>query len=139
MPASTAPLDPILKAVVAHPAGWSEGALRAVFLSGRGRVLLTVGFDEGTRAVDELYLRHVVATVGDLPVATVAFAVLRATGRPCRIDRVLWRELSARLADGPTRLLDLVVVGLERHWSIAQSAALTSAAARWPERTAPSM
>ncbi|HTW19244.1 MAG TPA: hypothetical protein VME70_03410 [Mycobacteriales bacterium] len=138
MPTSAALLDPILAAVIAHPAGWSEGALRAVFLDRRSRVLLTVGFDEGTRAVDELYLRHVVATVSDLSVATVVFAVLRADGRPIRIDRLLWRELSMRLAGQPTHPLDLIVVGREQHWSMAQSTPLTSVVARWPDRTAPS-
>jgi hypothetical protein len=122
-----------------HDAGGPEGALRAVFLDHRGAILLTVGFDEGTDHVDELFLRHLVATVDDLAVPAVVFAVMRRSARPTRIDKLLWRELGRRLASGPTRLLDVLVIGPTEQWSVGQSLALTSPAARWPDRTAPSM
>ncbi len=131
--------DAIRAAALAPGRGRSDGALRAVFLDRSRAVVLTVGFDEGTDDVDELFLRHLVTTVADLALASVVFAVLRADGRLTRVDRRLWRELRQRLADGPTQLLDLVVVGDERSWSAAQSKAFSSAAARCPERTAPSM
>lgn len=139
MTATPTPYDAICAAAMAHHGERADGALRAVFLDRRRTVLWAIGFDEGTRHVDELFLKHLVAIVTDLRLAVVVFAVLRATGRPTRIDRLLWRELSLRLADTTTHLLDVVVVGEGRRWSAAHSLAFTSAAARCPERTAPSM
>jgi len=131
--------DAVWTAALAHDRGWSDGALRAIFLDRSRAVLLTIGFDEGTDDVDELFLRHLVATVTDLALAAVVFAVLRADGRPTRVDRRLSRELRHRLADGSTHLLDVIVVNQERGWSAVQSKAFSSAATRCPERTAPSM
>ncbi len=131
--------DAVWTAALAHGGGWSDGALRAIFLDRSRAVLLTVGFDEGTGSVDELFLRHLVATVTDLALAGVVFAVLRTDGRPTRADRRLSRELRQRLADGSTQLLDVIVVNKETGWSAVQSKAFSSAAARCPDRTAPSM
>jgi hypothetical protein len=124
------PYDEICAAAVEHDDGRGEGALLAVFLDIRGSVLLTVGFEEGTTHVDELFLRHLVAMVADIGVSSVVFAVRRISGRPARVDKLLWRELNARLADATTTLLDLVVIGEAGRWSAAQSLARTSAAAR---------
>lgn len=111
------PYDAICAAVGNQRDDLGDGSLHAVFLGERNTVLLTVGFDEGTRCVDELFLRHLVAVVTDLGVAAVVFAIMRASGQPARIDRLLWRELSARLAEATTRLADLIVVGECRRWS----------------------
>jgi hypothetical protein len=113
------PDDAICAAVDRHHGDHSDGALLAVFLDRRGTVVLTVGFDEGTSDVDELFLRHLVAIVGDIRVAEVVFAVVRASGRPTRIDKLLWRELTVRLAGATTSLRDVIVVGERQRWSAA--------------------
>jgi hypothetical protein len=113
------PYDAICAAVARHHGDHTDGALLAVFLNRRGAVVLTIGFDEGTSDVDELFLRHLIAIVGDIRVADVVFAVIRATGRPTRVDRLLWRELTARLAGATTSLRDVIVVGEAQRWSAA--------------------
>jgi hypothetical protein len=96
-----------------------EAGLLGVFLDTGHHIVLCVEISEGTADVDELFLRHLVAVVADVGVAAVVFAVARWTGRPMRVDRVLWRELSERLAGSATRLLDVVVVGEDCRWSAA--------------------
>jgi DNA repair protein RadC len=96
-----------------------DGGLVGVFLDARHRIVLCVDIDEGTGDVDELFLRHLVSLVSDIGVAAVVFAVARPSGRPARVDRLLWRELSDRLAGTTTRLLDVLVVGDSTQWSIA--------------------
>jgi hypothetical protein len=54
--------------------------------------------------------------------------VVRANGRPTRVDKRLWHELSARLADTTTRLLDVIVVGETTRWSATQSLTRPTAA-----------
>jgi DNA repair protein RadC len=112
----------------------AEGELVAVFLDPRLRPLLTATVGEGMDNVDELFLRHLEAMVADMEVAAVLFAVSRMSGSATRLDRLLWRELKARLASSPTELVDLLVVGETRYWSAASrrsySFAATSAAAR---------
>lgn len=98
-----------------------DGGLLGVFFDAAECVVLTAAVSEGTDDVDELFLRHLVAMVSDVGVAAVAFAVVRAAGKPSRIDKRLWRELSARLATLPTELLDVVVVGETSSWSAAAS------------------
>lgn len=98
---------------------WSDGGLLSIFLNRERRILLTIEIGEGTRHVDELFLRHLVAVVTDIGVADVVLAVTRAAGRPTRVDKLLWRELSARLAGTTTGLLDVMVVGESRWWSAA--------------------
>jgi hypothetical protein len=123
--------------------GSADGALLGVFLSRQRRILLTIEIGEGTHHPDELFLRHLVAVITDIGVPDVVFAITRTDGRPTRVDKLLWRELSDRLEGTTTALLDVVVVGEISWWSAAtgraQSLARTSAEARWPERTAPSM
>jgi DNA repair protein RadC len=97
----------------------ADGALLVVFLDGGCRIVLTVEVGEGTGHVDELFLRHVVMLTSDVGVAGVVFAVVRSSGRPTRIDKLLWRELSGRLAGATTSLLDLAVVGKLSWWSAA--------------------
>jgi DNA repair protein RadC len=97
------------------------GGLLGLFLDAAGRVALTTVVSEGTDDVDELFLRHLVAMVADVGLAAVVFAVARASGKPSRVDRRLWRELSSRLASLPTELLDVVVVGESSSWSAAVS------------------
>jgi hypothetical protein len=122
------PYDEICAAALEHHNGGAAGALLAVFLDVRRTVLLTIGFDEGTHHVDELFLRHLVAVVTDIRFAGVAFVVIRPAGRPTRVDKRLWLELSVRLADTTTSLLDLVVVGENGRWSAVHSLARTTAA-----------
>jgi hypothetical protein len=101
----------------------SDGALVGVFLDRHRRILLTVEIGEGTHHLDELFLRHLVAVVTDVGVGEVLFAVARTAGRPARVDKVLWRELGARLAGTATALVDLIVVGETRWWSAASGRA----------------
>jgi DNA repair protein RadC len=112
----------------------AEGALLVVFLNARRDIVLTVEIGEGTDQVDELFLRHLVAIVTDLGVAEVIFAITRESGRPTRIDKLLWRELSTRLVGTSTSLAEVMVVGQDSWWSAAtgraQSLARTSADAR---------
>jgi DNA repair protein RadC len=105
-----------------------EGALHAVFLDARRRIVLTIDFDEGTDHVDELFLQHVVAIVNDIRVTSVVFAVRRCAGRPRRVDKLLWRELSARLTDSTTTVLDVIIVGEARRSSVAQTAVIAGRA-----------
>lgn len=98
--------------------GRVDGDLMLVYLDAAGVPLLTLDVDEGTRHLDELFLRYVVALVVDLRLPAVVVAVPRRTGRPTRSDRWLWRELQRRLAgEERTQLVDLVVVGEDRWWS----------------------
>jgi hypothetical protein len=97
----------------------APGSLNAVFVDDGGQVVLRVNISEGTAHVDELFLQHVVMLTSDVGVAGVTFVISRADGRPTRIDRLLWRELSKRLAGAATQLLDVVVVGEEQWWSAA--------------------
>lgn len=107
--------------VIRRSAGQPEGSLTAVFVGAAGRVVLQVDISEGTAYVDELFLRHVVMLICDVGVAGVQFVITRAAGRPTRVDRLLWRELSARLAVSDTTLLDVVVVGEQSWWSAASN------------------
>jgi DNA repair protein RadC len=97
----------------------SEGGLLVFFLDRSGVVILRVALDEGTRHVDELFLRHLTALVADIDAAAVVLVSVRADGQPRRADRLLWREMQQRLADGHTALTDLLVVGDDRCWSAA--------------------
>jgi DNA repair protein RadC len=96
-----------------------DGGLVGVFLDATHHIVLCVGIDEGTGDVDELFLRHLVSLVSDIGVAAAVFAVARPSGRALRVDRLLWRELSDRLAGTTTRLLDVLVVGDRTQWSVA--------------------
>jgi hypothetical protein len=96
-----------------------EGGLLGVFLDATGRIVLCVEIGEGTRDVDELFLRHVISIVEDIDVAAVVFAVSRRLGRPTRVDKLLWRELAERVTTTSSRLLDVVVVGEHQMWSAA--------------------
>ncbi|HTR70923.1 MAG TPA: hypothetical protein VMH41_11940 [Mycobacteriales bacterium] len=109
-----------------------DGALVAIFLDAHRRALLVTPVDEGTTTIDELFLRHLEAMVADLAVPAVAFAVVRRTGIPTRRDRILWRELSARLRSSPTELVDVAILGEDRCWSSAtrRSRALAAGHAR---------
>lgn len=119
MAALPTPYDAICAAVILHCKERTDGALLAVFLDHRAAVALTIGFEEGTEHVDELFLRHLVAVVTDLRIAEVVFAVVRASGRPTRIDKLLWRELRRRLDDASTVVRDVIVVGDAQRWSAA--------------------
>jgi DNA repair protein RadC len=96
-----------------------DGGLLGVFLDAEQRIVLCVEIGEGTTDVDELFLRHLVAIVADVGLAAIVFAVVRPTGRPLRIDKLLWRQLRDRLDGSPTRLLDVMVVGEQLCWSAA--------------------
>jgi hypothetical protein len=119
MATARTPYDAICTAALRRHHDRRDGALRAVLLDHRYAVLLTIPFEEGTGHVDELYLRHLVAVVAEVGVAAAVFVVLRGSGRPTRVDKLLWRELGSRLAVEPTQLLDLVVLGKATRWSAA--------------------
>jgi hypothetical protein len=109
--------DAVRGAIVGQADNPSEGDLFAVFLDPAAQVLMTVEVAEGTRHVDELFLRHLVTLVDDLRLDAVVFAVCRSAGRPRRVDRLLWRELDHRLGCADTRLVDVMVIGTDRLWS----------------------
>jgi DNA repair protein RadC len=96
-----------------------DGGLLAFFLDPAGLVILRVALDEGTRHVDELFLRHLTALVTEIDAASVVLASVRADGQPTRTDRVLWREMQQRLTNAQSVLTDLLVVGDDRCWSAA--------------------
>jgi DNA repair protein RadC len=109
--------DAARDAIIGRPTNTGEGDLSAVFLDAAARVLMTVEVGEGTRHVDELFLRHLITIVDDLRLDAVVFIVCRSAGRPHRVDRLLWRELDQRLSTAETRLVDLIVIGNDRFWS----------------------
>jgi hypothetical protein len=96
-----------------------EGALLAFFLDESGQIILKVALDEGTRHVDELFLRHLLALVAEIEAPTVVLASVRAAGHARRIDRLLFQEVQRRLTGTPSTLADLLVVGPDRCWSAA--------------------
>jgi hypothetical protein len=96
-----------------------DGGLLAFFLDGSAQVILKVALDEGTRHVDDLFLRHLSALVAEIDAATVILASIRANGQPRRADRLLWREMQRRLATSDSVLADLLVVGPDWCWSAA--------------------
>jgi DNA repair protein RadC len=108
-------MDPVIRRISERP----EGSLTAIFAGADGRVVLQVDVSEGTAYVDELFLRHVVMMISDIGVAGVRLAIARASGRPTRVDRLLWREMTTRLRGSDTTLLDVVVVGEDAWWSAA--------------------
>jgi DNA repair protein RadC len=97
----------------------ADGGLLAFFLDSAGIVILQVALDEGTRHVDELFLRHLTALINEIDAASVILVSVRADGVPQRTDRLLWREMRQRLAAAHSVLSDLLVVGDDRCWSAA--------------------
>jgi DNA repair protein RadC len=106
----------------------ADGGLVAFFLDAAGEVILRVVLDEGTRHVDDLFLRHLTALVGEIDAASVVLASVRTDGQPRRADRLLWREMRTRLADAHSQLTDLLIVGEHRCWSAATRRRLRPAA-----------
>jgi hypothetical protein len=82
-----------------------------------------------------MFARYLATLVADVGSVAAVLVVNRRDGRPRRTDKALWQAVSERLASTPTRLLDLVVVGEDRHWS-ALSDARRSAARRSASRVA---
>jgi DNA repair protein RadC len=97
----------------------ADGGLVACFLDAAGTVILRVVLDEGTRHVDELFLRHLTALINEIAAASVILASVRADGVPQRTDRVLWREMRQRLEASHSVLSDLLVIADDRCWSAA--------------------
>lgn len=110
--------DDELRRVALRP----DGALRALFIDAEDRVVLRVDVEEGTDHIDELFLRHVLMLISDVGVERVAFVISRPSGQAKRVDKLLWRELRARLAPGSTTLHDVVVAGHQSFWSAATNA-----------------
>lgn len=96
----------------------TDGSVLLVFVDADGRAVLQLEVVEPAVEVDELYLRYVAGLVSDVGLVEVVVLVTRADGRPAHGDRVLWRELPGRL-DETTVVLDVVVVGVDRLWSLA--------------------
>jgi DNA repair protein RadC len=97
----------------------ADGGLLAFFLDAADIVILRVALDEGTRHVDELFLRHLTALVNEIAASSVILASVRADGVPQRADRLLWREMRQRLSASHSVLSDLLVIGDDRCWSAA--------------------
>jgi DNA repair protein RadC len=112
--------DVVSTLVAAHPDD-DEGSLRIAFLDRRGQLLATTRITEGTGCVDELFLRHLVDEVVRMAAPGALVVVRRALGRPTRVDRLIWRELSRRVT-GPAAVIDLLVVGHDRRWSVGTGA-----------------
>jgi hypothetical protein len=110
---------PAIITEVRHLADLPEGALLAFFIDGSGQIILKVALDEGTRHVDELFVRHLLALIGEIEAPIVVLASVRGGGRARRIDRILFQELQRRLTATPSVLADLLVVGPDRCWSAA--------------------
>lgn len=96
-----------------------DGSLTVVFVDADERIILRVDIGEGTSHIDELFLRHLVMLTADVGVPGAAFVVRRADVRPKRSDRRLWQELSTRLSESSTKLVDLVIVSDDAWWSAA--------------------
>jgi hypothetical protein len=110
------------QAIIAEVRGLAallDGSLLAFFLDGSGQVILKVALDEGTRHVDELFLRHLLALVAEIEAPTVVLASVRQAGLARRTDRVLFQQLQLRLSGTQSALADLLVVGRDRCWSAA--------------------
>lgn len=106
-----------MAAIRAAKATDGEGALRVAFLDAHDRLLATTRIEEGTRHVDELFLRHLSDEVGRMGAPRVLVIVTRESGRPTRVDRLIFRELTSRLSGSVTSVADLVVVGSAAWWS----------------------
>jgi hypothetical protein len=98
-------------ALTARAAAGPEGALWVAHIDRRGDVVMVLAIDEGTRCVDELFLRHLVDVVDRVGLPAAMLAVSRADGRPQRVDRRLRRDLDQRLRDSATELLGMWAVG----------------------------
>jgi DNA repair protein RadC len=117
--ASTAVYAAVCAGVRCRVPAVAEGGLVAVFLDASGGVILRVVLDEGTRHVDDLFLRHLTALIAEIDAASVVLTSVRSDGQPRRADRLLWREMRERLADAHCVLADLLIVGQDRCWSTA--------------------
>ena len=96
-------------------------SLLLLFFDATGELILGLDVDEGTRHVDELFLRYLTTLVGDVSLAQVVVCVSHDDGKPRRVHRRLWHELTARLEPIPTRVTDLMVIGEDRCWSAAKA------------------
>ncbi|HEU5035247.1 MAG TPA: hypothetical protein VFT62_10905 [Mycobacteriales bacterium] len=94
-----------------------DGGLWLVFFDRTGVQLLCLGVEEGTHSIDELFRRHLVELIRHVDAHRVVLAIHRPDGRPRRADRMLWREISRRLADEWPHQVDLLVVGDETTWA----------------------
>lgn len=99
-------------------AGWRRssppGALQLFFVAPPARVHGSFALSEGVAAADELFLRDLVASVHQVGSPGVVVAVARPDGRPGRQDRRLRAALEGRIG-GPTRMVELLVVGPDEH------------------------
>jgi DNA repair protein RadC len=95
------------------------GGLLAYFLDASNRVVLRARLEEGTRHVDELFLRHLTALVEEIDATRIVLVSVRYDGHPRPVDRLLWREMRRRLTQASSVLADLLIVGGDRWWSIA--------------------
>lgn len=96
-------------------------SLLLLFFDTAGQLILGLDVDEGTRHVDELFLRYLTTLVADVSLAQVVVCASRDDGKPQRVHRRLWHELTARLEPGATRLTDMLVIGQNRCWSASRA------------------
>jgi hypothetical protein len=99
-----------------------EGSLWLLFFDEPPREpLVAAAFDDAMAHVDEQMIRNVAQIIDAAPAEAVLVAVPRRDGVPRPVDRQFWRDLRELLDDVSPRLVDLVVVGVGRHWSVQES------------------
>jgi DNA repair protein RadC len=112
-----------------------EGALRILHLSATGAIVHVTPVAEGAHSAEVLFARYLAELVAGVGSAAAVLVVHRREGRPSRTDKALWLAVHERLATASTTLLDLIVLGADRHWS-AVSDARRSAARKSASRAA---
>lgn len=98
-------------------AGDGDGTLRIVYLDRDGAIIHDVRLEEKLTRTDPLLERYLVGLVADVGAPAAVVTVTRRSGRPTRADRTLWRAVSEQSGRSGCRLIQLVVIGAERHWS----------------------
>jgi hypothetical protein len=94
-----------------------DGGLWLVFFDPTGVQLLCLGVEEGMHCADELFRRHLIELIRHVDAHRVVLAIHRPDGRPRRIDRMVWQDLTRRLQDEWPNQVDLLIVGDETTWA----------------------
>lgn len=97
-----------------------EGSLWLVLFDDPGGAPVVSAAIEGAMDhMDDLMLRQLTKILTQVGAAEVLLVIPRRSGRPRRVDRTLWEQLTARIGSA-TDLLDLLVVGSRTSWSARQ-------------------
>jgi hypothetical protein len=95
-----------------------EGSLWIMLVEDpHGAPVMATTVDDAMAHLDEVLLRNLAWILGELSAKAALLLIPRPDGRPRPVDRQLWRELNRRV-QGTIELLDLVVVGPSRYWSV---------------------